>query len=82
MNHLLQPRIWPSFRASSGVAPCDVPFRYASDPTPRGCPVARPPRLARMAGRHTHLHGLATGIHETSGLAEETGFLFFDIRNY
>jgi hypothetical protein len=31
MNYLLQPRIWPSFRASSGVGPCDVPFRYATD---------------------------------------------------
>ncbi|MEE8315827.1 MAG: hypothetical protein V3R70_04685 [Syntrophobacteria bacterium] len=31
MNHLLRPRIWPSFLASSGVGPCDVPFRYASD---------------------------------------------------
>jgi len=25
MSHLLQPRIWPSFRASSGLEPCDVP---------------------------------------------------------
>jgi len=31
MNHLLRPRIWASFLASSGVGPCDVPFRYASD---------------------------------------------------
>ncbi|MDH3802422.1 MAG: hypothetical protein OEU80_10090 [Deltaproteobacteria bacterium] len=31
MNHLLRPRIWPSFLASSGVGPCDVPFRYASE---------------------------------------------------
>ncbi|MEE9527100.1 MAG: hypothetical protein V3W07_05480 [Syntrophobacteria bacterium] len=31
MNYLLRPRIWPSFLASSGVDPCDVPFRYASD---------------------------------------------------
>ena len=30
MNYLLRPRIWPSFLASSGVGPCDVPFRYAS----------------------------------------------------
>ena len=42
MNYLLRPRIWPSFPASSGVDPCDVPFRYASEPTPCGCPVARP----------------------------------------
>jgi hypothetical protein len=31
MNDLLRPRIWPSFLASSGVGPCDVPLRYASD---------------------------------------------------
>jgi len=31
-------------------------------------PVARPPRLARMAGRHAHLLDLATVIHEISGL--------------
>ncbi|MDH3950262.1 MAG: hypothetical protein OEV11_04430 [Deltaproteobacteria bacterium] len=23
-------------------SPCDVPLRYASEPTPCGCPVARP----------------------------------------
>ena len=34
-------------------------------------PVARPPRLARMAGRHAHLRGLVTAIHETSWLALE-----------
>ena len=56
MNHLLRPRIWPSFLASSGVGPCDVPFRYASKPTPCGCQVAR------------HLRSLATAIHEISGL--------------
>jgi hypothetical protein len=42
MNYLLRPRIRPSFLASSGVGPCDVPFRYASKPTPCGCQVARP----------------------------------------
>jgi hypothetical protein len=45
MNHLLRPRIWPSFLASSGVGPCDVPFRYASEPIPRyrgtSCQVAQ-----------------------------------------
>jgi hypothetical protein len=30
MHHLLRPRIWPSFLTSSGVGPCDVPFRYVS----------------------------------------------------
>ena len=43
-------------RASSGAEPCDVPFRYASGPTPCGCPLAY------------NLHGLATAIHESSGL--------------
>ncbi|MEE8316209.1 MAG: hypothetical protein V3R70_06625 [Syntrophobacteria bacterium] len=47
MNHLLRPRIWPSFRASSGVGSCDVPFRYASEPTPCGYPVARPSSWSR-----------------------------------
>ncbi|MEJ2235996.1 MAG: hypothetical protein P8X67_18990 [Syntrophobacterales bacterium] len=46
MNYLLRPRIWPSFLASSGVGPCDVPFRYASEPIPRyrgtSCQVASP----------------------------------------
>ncbi len=42
MNNLLRPRIWPSFLASSGVGTCDVPFRYASEPTHCGCPVAQP----------------------------------------
>jgi len=60
MNYVLRPRIWPSFRASSGVAPCDVPFRYASGPIPR--------YRGMVARWHAHLHGLATAIHETSGL--------------
>ena len=76
MNYLLRPRIWPSFRASSGVpsaslpattlgtgrtgSPCDVPFRYASEPIPR-C-------RGTVDRWHAYLHGLATLIHETSGL--------------
>ena len=55
MNHLLRPRIWPSFKASSGVDPCDVPFS-----TPR----IQHPAIALW---HDHLCGLATAIHETSG---------------
>jgi hypothetical protein len=34
--------------------------------------VACPPRLARMAGRHAHLRGLATVIHEISGLGQDS----------
>jgi len=47
-----------------------VQVRLGTNPAvPRdGCQVARPPRLACMAGRHAHLHGFATAIHETSGL--------------
>ena len=56
MNHLLRPQIWPSSLASSGVGPCDVPLRYASE---------QHPAVARW---HAHLRGLATGIHEISGL--------------
>jgi hypothetical protein len=41
-SHLLRLGIWPSFRASSGLAPCDVLNKYASGPSPCGCPVARP----------------------------------------
>src|SRR5512139_3962645 len=51
MNRLLRPRIWPSFRASSGLAPCDVLNKYASGPSPAvprdGCPVARPSPRSR-----------------------------------
>jgi hypothetical protein len=61
MDHLLRPRIWPSFLASSGVGPCDVPFRYASEPIPR--------YRGTVARWHTHLRGLATAIHEISGLS-------------
>ena len=60
MNNLLRPRIWASFLASSGVGPCDVPFRYASEPIPR--------YRGTVAWWHAHLRGLATGIHEISGL--------------
>ena len=60
MNHLLRPRIWPSFLASLGVGPCDVPFRYASGPIPQ--------YRGTVARWHAHLRGLATAIHETSGL--------------
>ena len=52
-----------------------VQVRFGTNPAlPRdGFPGARPPRLSpafggTMAGGHAHLHGLATSIHETSGL--------------
>jgi len=78
MNHLLRPRIWPSFRASSGVGPCDVPFRYASDQSrgtagrlPGGTPIffaLAPLRSVPQAG--SQFRGLATAIHEISGLRQ------------
>ncbi|MEE8316161.1 MAG: hypothetical protein V3R70_06385 [Syntrophobacteria bacterium] len=48
MNNLLRPLIWPSFLASSGVGPCDVLFKYASEPIPRyrGTVARWPARLA------------------------------------
>jgi four helix bundle protein len=47
MNGLLRPRIWASFRASSGFPPCDVLFKYASDAKPCACPVACPSSRSR-----------------------------------
>ena len=41
--------------------PCDVPFRYGSGPIPR--------HRGTVARWHAHLHGLATAIHQTSGLS-------------
>ena len=60
MNHLLRPRIWPSFWASSGIGSCDLPFRHASEPIPR--------YRGRGARLLAHLRGLTTAIHETFGL--------------
>jgi len=111
MNYLLRPRIWPSFRASSGVPStgsgqahsCDVPFRYASASildfgfrnsdlllqlmiqnlivqispfvlwfSRAFLQIFNPQsafRIPQSSTRwHAHLHGLATAIHETSGL--------------
>jgi len=62
MNYLLRPRIWPSFMASSGVGPCDVPFRYASEPIPR--------YRGTVDRLQDHLRGLATAIHKISRLDE------------
>ncbi len=56
MNHRLRPWIWPAFLASSVLETCDVLIKYASDSA-----------VARLQG---HLHGLATAIHETSGLEQ------------
>ena len=36
-----------SFGRLRTSSPCDVPFRYASGPTPCGCPVARPSSRSR-----------------------------------
>ncbi|MDH3838863.1 MAG: hypothetical protein OET57_19130, partial [Desulfobacteraceae bacterium] len=64
MNYLLRPRIWPSFRASSGVPSTGSgqapPATYRS-----GTPRNQSPAVARW---QAHLRGLATAIHEISGL--------------
>ena len=124
MNYLLRPLIWPSFLASSGVGPCNVPFRYASasildfrfrildflqqfmienlivqispfvlwfsrafckisirnphpefrNRRPGGTPILfalAPLRSVPQAG--SQFHGLATAIHEISGLGPAAG---------
>ena len=43
-------------------SPCDVPLRYASEPIPR--------YRGTVARWHAHLRGLATAIHDISGLAK------------
>ena len=73
MFHELRPGVTPttdmavlpgvlgcSFGRLRTSAPCDVPFMYASGPIPR--------YRGTVARWHAHLHGLATAIHETSGL--------------
>ncbi len=49
-----------SFDGLRTSSPCDVPFRCASDPIPR--------YRGTVARWHSHPRGLATAIHETSGL--------------
>ena len=103
MNHLLRPRIWTSFLASSGVGPCDVPFRYASASildfgfrisdflpqlmivnltvqifpfvlwfSPVSVQIFNPHLAIAISQSSTrwpaHFRGLATAIHEISGL--------------
>jgi hypothetical protein len=82
MNCLLRPWIWPSFSPScrlyepeAGRPPVLAPGTYRSG-TPRNqsrgiaerLPGTRRKRL--RCAWHTHLRGLATSIHETSGLIE------------
>ena len=86
MNGLLRPRIRPSFSPNcrlyepeAGRPACralqgTVQVRFA--PPPCDDPVARPPRLAPMAGRHTLLHDLERAIRTISGLA---GFLYLGL---
>ena len=42
-----RPRVFLRLRSGQAHLPCDVPFRYASDPTPCGCRVARPSARSR-----------------------------------
>ena len=87
MNDLLRPRIWPSFLASSGVGPCDVPFRYgnqsrgAAKRLPGGTPILfalAALRSVPQAG--SQFRGLATAIHEISRLVENTLQLIIEKR--
>jgi hypothetical protein len=48
-------------------SPCDVPFWYASEPIPR--------YRGTVARGHAHLRGLATAIHEISGLGGASCFI-------
>ena len=86
MNDLLQPRIWPSFLASSGVPSTGsgqaAPATYCSvrlgtnpavprDELPGGTPIffaLAPLRSVPQAG--SQFRGLATAIHEISGLTQ------------
>ena len=75
MHRLLRPRIWPSSLSSSDVGPCDVPLRYGNQSRgtagrlPGGTPIffaLAALRSAPQAG--SQFRGLATAIHEISGL--------------
>ena len=91
MNHLLRPRIWPSFSPSCRLYEPEAwrprvshPATYRSG-TPRvqsrgtagRLPGTRRKRL-RCAWR-VHLHGLATAIHETSGLGHPVAIVILII---
>ncbi|MEE8315338.1 MAG: hypothetical protein V3R70_02195 [Syntrophobacteria bacterium] len=69
MNHLLRPRIWPSFSPSCRLYEPEAWRPRVSDPAAyrSGTPRNQPPAVARW---HAHLCGLATAIHEMSGLEE------------
>ena len=47
-----------------------IQLRFGTNPAVLrdGCPVARPPCLTCMAGRHAHVRALIAPIHWTSGL--------------
>ncbi|MEJ2234997.1 MAG: hypothetical protein P8X67_13835 [Syntrophobacterales bacterium] len=59
MNHLLRPRIWPFFQASSGVGPCDAPLKYGNQS--RGT-------AGRLPGGTPIFVVSPTAIHKISGL--------------
>jgi len=80
MNHLMQPRIWPSFSPSFRLyEPEAWRPRVLHLATYRsGTVQIQHPAVAQW---HAHLHGLATEIHDTSGLAqvqlEDISLLFY-----
>jgi len=59
----LQPHIRPSFRASSGVEPCDLSFIYTSEPIPQ--------YRGTITQWHAHLRTLAATNHEISVLNDD-----------
>jgi hypothetical protein len=76
MNHLLRPRIWPSFLASSGVGPAmyrsgtETNPAVPQDELPGGTPIffaLAALRSVPQAG--SQFRGLATATHEISRLS-------------
>ena len=67
MNHLLRPRIWPPFSPSCRLYEPEAWRPRMSTPATyrSGTPRDQHPAIALW---HDHLRGLATAIHETSGL--------------
>ena len=67
MNYLLRPRVWPSFSPSCRLYEQEAWRPRVSGPATYRSGTPRNPHPA-VARWHTHLRGLATAIHEISGL--------------
>jgi len=77
MNHLLRPRIWPSFSPSCKLYEPEAERPRLSDPATycSSSLGSNPAARGTVARWHSHLHGLATEIHETSGLGNTAEYL-------